>query len=105
MGLNPTYLLVEVAKILYVSPALVNRIQRVTGLVKKDGGKGIRSYYTKEDISILKKIVFLRVLNIPFNKIPLIISNWKEYLPTLKEKKKNFENKIKLQLEFINDPQ
>ena len=53
----------EVALKLSVSSAWINKIQKRTGIVQKEGGKGQVSYFSEEEIEILRNVKLLRVLD------------------------------------------
>ena len=51
-NIHGLYSLGEAALKLSVSSAWINKIQKRTGIVQKDGGKGQVSYFSEEEIEI-----------------------------------------------------
>ena len=49
----------EVASKLNRSAAWIGKVQRETGQPKKNGIRGERKYYSKDDLNYLKKVKFL----------------------------------------------
>ena len=62
-NIHGLYSLGEVALELNVSSAWINKIQKRTGIVQKEGGRGKLSYFSKEEIEILRNVKLLRVLD------------------------------------------
>ena len=68
------YSLTEVAGMLNVTPAFINRIQRETGIGGSIGGKGHATSFTEFDLKVFRRIKVLRKNEISFKEIKEI---WK----------------------------
>ena len=97
-NIHGLYSLGEVALKLSVSSAWINKIQKRTGIVQKEGGKGKLCYFSEEEMEILKNVKLLRVLDYSLDDIKELYSQEKmmmEYIgikadPEPKESKEKY---------------
>ncbi len=79
-NIHGLYSLSEVALKLNVSSAWINKIQKRTGIVQKEGGKGKPSFFSERDIEVLKNVKLLRVLDYSLEDIRDLYNQEKEML-------------------------
>lgn len=97
-----TYTLKEIADTLLTSAALINRLQNRTGLAGESrSGKGFRQYYTGDDLLLIRKILLLRVIGVPYKQVKYYIDNWKDNIETIKKKREVFLTTINTQLSGV----
>jgi len=68
-NMHNLYSLGEVALKLKVSSAWINKIQKRTGIVQRTGNSGKISYFSKEEIKLLRHVKVLRILGFSLTEI------------------------------------
>ena len=68
------YSLQEVSSILNLSPAWINKIQKVTGVVWKETGKGYRLYFDENEFQMISNVRMLRDLDFSLDDIEKVFS-------------------------------
>lgn len=91
----------EVEKILQMNAQTIRYYDKLGFLTPKRDANGYRNY-TEEDIKILKKIRFLRELDIPLEIIERIISNQDEFQNILENHIKNLQIQVDTLKEIQN---
>jgi len=74
------YTLTEVSVLLGVSPSWINKIQKRTGIAKKNGGKGVRVYFDEVELAELRRVKFYRHLDFTLDEIKKIFITEKKMI-------------------------
>ncbi len=71
-NIQGNYSLTEIATKLNVSASWINGVQKLTGICSRDLAQGKRAEFTDQDVTILKNVKLLRLLDYSLNDIKQI---------------------------------